>query len=77
MFDRVWQFYKKIAQRIGRFQTILLVTILYFVAVPVFSLVRLLDPLRLKLYQQKRKAQTYWQPRPPMPKTLPELRRQG
>ncbi len=75
--ERAWQKWLAVAQVIGRFQTALLVGILYFVVVPVFSLVRLADPLRLRLYKVKRQAKTYWQPRDPRPLELRDLRRQG
>lgn len=77
MFARIWRGWKNIAQKIGRFQTQVLVTLLYFVAVPVFSLIRLRDPLRLKLWQQKRLAKSYWQKRAPASQDIKDFRRQG
>ncbi len=75
--DRVLAAWKRITQPIGRFQTQLLVTVLYFVIVPVFSLIRLVDPLRLRLWKQKRVATTYWRPRAPVVHDLKTFRRQG
>lgn len=74
---QAWQTWKRVTGRIGRFQTQVLVTVLYFVVVPVFSLIRFADPLRLKLWKQKRHAPTYWLPRAEVANDLKTFRRQG
>jgi hypothetical protein len=77
MFERAWQGWLKIAHKIGRFQTMLLVGLLYWLVVPLFSLVRLADPLRLKAGRTKNQTATYWRPRPQGTPTLMQMRRQG
>jgi len=53
---RAWM---KIVRPIGIFQTYLIMTLVYLLVIPVFSLGRVTDPLRLRL----RKDGTYWLPR--------------
>ena len=57
---RAWM---KIVRPIGIFQTWLIVTAVYVVVVPVFSLKRFTDPLRLRL-----RGDSYWEPRKPLDK---------
>ena len=50
--------WKRFANRMGKIQTFILMTIIYFLIVPLFSLVRLSDPLKLRL---KKNDATYWE----------------
>ena len=50
--------WKRFANRMGRIQTFILMTIVYFLIVPIFILVRFSDPLKLKL---KKKSTSYWE----------------
>ena len=50
--------WKRFANRMGRIQTFILMTIVYFLIVPIFSLVRFSDPLKLRL---KKKSTSYWE----------------
>jgi len=47
-----------VAMRLGTVVTFLLLTVLFFVLLPVFSLIRFADPLRLKL---KPAGESYWE----------------
>jgi hypothetical protein len=50
--------WKRFANTMGRIQTFILMTIIYFLIVPFFSLVRFSDPLKLKF---KKKSASYWE----------------
>ena len=63
--------WKRFANRMGRIQTFILMTIVYFLVVPIFSLVRFSDPLKLKL---KKKSATYWEPKKPVDTSLEKMR---
>jgi hypothetical protein len=52
---------------VARAQALLLLTLVYFLALPLFSLCRLADPLRLS--RRKWEAGT-WRPRPPVEPTV-------
>ncbi len=54
-FMRRWM---AIVRPIGVFQTYLIMTVVYVLIVPFFSLKRIVDPLRLRL-----RGDTYWEPR--------------
>jgi len=58
-FLRGWM---KIVRPIGVFQTYLIMTVIFVVVVPFFSLKRVLDPLRLRI----RREGSYWEPRRPL-----------
>ena len=45
---KLWQGWKKIAHALGVAQTYVLVTLLYWLIIPFFSLMRVKDPLRLR-----------------------------
>ena len=64
---KVW---KAAAHKIGKFQTLLIMTVLFFVIVPVFSLVRLKDPLRKRLG-----GDSYWESKKNEEQTLERYRR--
>ncbi|MBL8149192.1 MAG: hypothetical protein JNN15_04615 [Blastocatellia bacterium] len=44
----LWDKWKRIALVIGRFQTRVLLTLIYFLIIPFFSLIKLKDPLKKK-----------------------------
>jgi hypothetical protein len=52
---------------VARVQALLLLTLVYFVALPLFSLCRFADPLRLS---RRRREESTWQPRPPVEASL-------
>ena len=60
-----------VAAAIGFVTVPLLLTILYFVLLPVFSLIRFKDPLRLKL----RRGDSYWEPHTPIDATIERMQR--
>lgn len=43
---RLWELWKRVARVIGHYQTKVLLTIIYFLVIPFFSLIRFKDPLR-------------------------------
>jgi hypothetical protein len=69
-----WQAWKRVAEKIGHFQTRLLWALLYFVLVTPFALGLKLfaDPLRIK----KRTAESWWLDHPRQTRTLEEAHRQ-
>ncbi len=64
--------WRRLARQLGRAQTHLLVAIVYWLVVPVFSLVRLADPLRLR----RNARHSFWIIRRPPRHSLEEARRQ-
>lgn len=50
---------KWIFRSLTKGQTLVLVSIMYFLVIPLFSLIRLSDPLRLK---KDKRADSYWEP---------------
>lgn len=54
---KVWQAWKRFAFVLGRINTTILLTVVYFLIIPVFSLMRFKDPLRKRLG-----GESYWQP---------------
>jgi len=69
-----WQGWKRIAEKIGRFQAKVLWGLLYFVVVAPFALGLKLfaDPLRIK----KRPSQSWWLEKPRQTLTLEDAHRQ-
>ena len=63
--------WKRFANRMGRIQTFILMTIIYFLIVPFFSLVRFSDPLKLKL---KKKSTSYWEPKKEIDTSLEKMK---
>ncbi len=43
---RLWELWKRVARVIGYYQTKILLTIIYFLVIPFFSLIKFKDPLR-------------------------------
>lgn len=68
--SRIWAGWKKVAHAMGVFNTYLLLSVLYFLFIPFFSLVRFSDPLSKRLG-----AASYWRDRKPVPDTLERHRR--
>ncbi|MCS6886235.1 MAG: hypothetical protein RMM17_10300 [Acidobacteriota bacterium] len=45
-FAQLWVLWKKLALTIGYYQTRLILTLIYFLIIPIFTLIKLKDPLR-------------------------------
>ena len=58
LLQSIWRGWKAFAHFLGRIQTTVVLTLLYLVLLPVFSLVRLRDPLRRRLGE----GDSYWEP---------------
>jgi hypothetical protein len=70
---RMWEGWKRIAFRIGHFQSRLLLSLVYFILVGPFAL-----PLRLfadSQHLRRRESTTHWLPREDRPATLDEARK--
>jgi hypothetical protein len=63
--------WKRFANRMGRVQTFILMTIIYFLVVPIFSLVRFSDPLKLKL---NKKSTSYWETKKEIDTSLEKMK---
>ena len=61
VIGKAWQAWKRVARRIAAFQFLILLTLIYFLILPFFTLYRLKDPLKTKLDEG---ADTYWEERP-------------
>jgi hypothetical protein len=61
----LWRTWSRGARRIGRFNTLLVLTVIYFLLIPLFALWRLRDPLRLR----PREGPTQWIDRSPVEQT--------
>lgn len=59
------------AMYLGIVMSTLMLSVLYFVLLPVFSLIRLKDPLRLKL----KTGGSYWEPHTPADTSLERMKR--
>jgi hypothetical protein len=70
---RFWQRWKKFAHTLGVAQTYIIVTLFYWLIVPIFSLIRLQNPLRLKLP----KDGSFWLERKPAPNSIDHAQRQS
>ncbi|MCX6901553.1 MAG: hypothetical protein NT105_22975 [Verrucomicrobia bacterium] len=71
-FREIWERWKKVAHRLGVWQTNLILTLLYFLIIPVFALIAGKKRLRLKLDPA---AATYWEDVKPLPHSLEEAGR--
>jgi hypothetical protein len=73
-WHRLWAAWKRLAHAIGTVQARLILSVLYFVLLPPFALVRRLgaDPLG----RRPAPGPTSWRPRPPEAPTLDAARRQ-
>ncbi len=63
-FSRIWAGWKKVAHALGVFNTYLLLSLVYFFFFPLFTVLRLGDPLARKLG-----AESYWRERKLAPDT--------
>lgn len=72
MLRRLWNGWKRIAHRIGAFQSRLLLSVFYFVAMAPFALIARLGPDRLR----RRVAGSTWIERAPSPTGIDVARRQ-
>jgi hypothetical protein len=61
----LWRTWRRGARRIGRFNTLLVMSVIYFLLIPIFALWRFRDPLRLRL----REGPTLWIDRPSVEQT--------
>lgn len=71
-FREIWERWKKIAHRLGIWQTNLILTLMYFLIIPVFALIAGRKRLRLKLDPS---AATYWEDVKPLSHSLEEAHR--
>jgi len=71
-FREIWERWKKIAHRLGVWQTNLILTLLYFLIIPIFALIAGKKRLRLTLDPA---AATYWEDVKPLPHSLEEAGR--
>ena len=71
---RAWKAWQRVAHWIGEKQAILVYTVLYFAVIGPIAVVRRVfsDPLQLR----GRQRTSFWMPRPAMPVSLDEARRQ-
>ena len=67
----LWRGWKAFARALGYVQTVLVLTVLYLLLLPFFSLVRLRDPLRRRLDA----AGSWWEPMEPVDATIEEAAR--
>jgi hypothetical protein len=66
--------WKKFANKVARVQTVILMSIIYFLIVPFFSLIRLSDPLKKKI---KKKCDSYWEPKKDIDISIDNMKRLG
>ena len=69
----IWGAWKRFAHKLGVAQTYVIVTLFYWLIVPVFSLIRLQNPLRLRQVNNG----SFWLERKPAPNTLDRAKRQS
>ncbi len=70
---KLWQGWKKIAHKIGVAQTYVIMTLFYWLIVPVFSLIRFQNPLRLRQPADR----SFWIERPPADNSLERAKQQS
>lgn len=70
ILKKIWAGWKKFAQVLGKIQTTILLTLIYFLIIPFFSLLRLKDPLCKRL-----EGLSYWQAFKKRPNTLEEFQK--
>lgn len=70
---KIWQAWKRFAHKLGVAQTYVLVTIFYWLIVPFFSLIRLRNPLRLRLMNDN----SFWIDRKQIPNSLDRAKQQS
>lgn len=66
----IWAAWKRFAYILGKIQTTILLTLIYFLIIPFFSLVRLKDPLSKRLG-----GSSYWQAFKKHPTTLEQFQK--
>jgi hypothetical protein len=62
---RVWRGWRAFARLVGRFNTLLVLSVIYFVVLPLFAIWRIKDPLRLS-----RRSTTGWTDLPEEERTV-------
>ena len=70
---RVWLGWKRFAHKLGVAQTYIVVTLFYWLIVPIFSLIRLQNPLRLR----PRDDRSFWIERKPTDNSLERAKQQS
>ena len=73
IMKKLWEHWKKFAHKLGVAQTYVIVTLLYWLIIPFFSLIRLQNPLRLRLP----KDGSFWIERAPKPNVLERAKQQS
>ncbi len=71
-FRQIWEGWKKIAHKLGIINTYILLTVMYFLVIPVFALMAGKKRLRLKL---KPDAKSYWEDVKPLSNTMEDASR--
>lgn len=69
---KIWAGWKRFAHRVAAVQTYILITLLYGLIIPFFSLIRLGDPLRLRT----KSCTSFWIERPKREPGLEQVRQQ-
>ena len=70
---RLWQGWKKFAHKLGVAQTYVIITLFYWLIVPIFSLIRLQNPLRLRQSSDR----SFWIERKPTGNSLDRAKQQS
>jgi hypothetical protein len=70
---RLWQGWKKFAHKLGVVQTYIIITLFYWIIAPLFSLIRLQNPLRLRQSSDR----SYWLNRKPADHSLERVKQQS
>jgi hypothetical protein len=70
---KFWQRWKKFAHTLGVAQTYVIVTLFYWLIVPIFSLIRLQNPLRLRQPGNR----SFWIDRKPADNSLERAKQQS
>ncbi len=68
-----WRGWKKLAHKLGVAQTYVIVTLFYWLIVPIFSLIRLQNPLRLRQSGDR----SFWIERKPTGHSLDRAKQQS
>jgi len=71
-FRQIWEGWKKIAHKLGVIQTNILLTVLYFLIIPIFALIAGKKRLRLKLDPA---ATSYWEDVKPLSNSIEDAGR--
>ena len=70
---RLWQGWKKFAHKLGVIQTYIIITLFYWIIVPIFSLIRFQNPLRLR----QPDGRSFWIERKPIDNTMERAKLQS